>query len=80
MKGGAEGGGEAIVGWGVEAEEVDALRGLSAGYMATRGDGKVEERWNGRHCSPRCMERRNHHTLLTIRIYRSLGSAPSLTT
>lgn len=49
VKGGAEGGGEAVVGWGVEAEEVDALSGLSAGYTSTGGDGKSKERWNRWH-------------------------------
>lgn len=49
MKGSAEGGGEAVVGWGVEAEEVDALGGLSADDTATGGNGKSEERWNWWH-------------------------------
>ncbi len=49
VKGGAEGRGEAVVGWGVEAEEVDALSGLSAGYTSTGGDRKSKERWNRWH-------------------------------
>ncbi len=49
MKGSAEGGGEAVVGWGVEAEEVDALGWLSADDTTTGGNGKTEERWNWWH-------------------------------